>query len=268
MRITINRSLTMAACTLLALSVTAIQAEEKVSESDIIATVNGEPISIADRTIVSKQLLARGQGTDDARITQELVNLELLRQEAIKRKLDSDPEVLAQIELLKTRILANAAMAAIGKEIKISDEEIQKEYKKQVDGLNLQEFKASHILLKDEQSAKAVIAEVSGGADFAEVAKAKSTGPSGPNGGDLGWFNEKSMVPEFSAAVMKMNAGDISTEPVKTQFGYHVIKLMETRESPSPKLEDVKGEIQTILTQAGLSAEIEKLRKSAKIEIK
>ncbi len=113
-----------------------------------------------------------------------------------------------------------------------------------------------------------MIAEVSGGADFADVAKAKSTGPSGPNGGDLGWFNAKSMVPEFSAAVASMQPGDVSAAPVKTQFGYHVIKLMEVRDSEAPKMDQVRGEIEGMLTQGKLSEKIEELRSAAKIEIK
>ncbi len=252
----------------ISLIATASQAEEKVNDADIIATVNGEPITIADRTSVSKQMLARGQPADNARITDELVNLELMKQEALKRGLEKDEEVMAQLDLLNTRVLANAAITALSKEVEITEEEIENEYKQQIAKLDLKEFKASHILLKDEETAKGVIEEVAGGADFAEVAKAKSTGPSGPNGGDLGWFNAKSMVAEFSDAVAAMKPGDVSKEPVKTQFGYHVIKLDETRESEAPKLEQVRGEIQGILTQTKLSAKIDELRKAAKIEIK
>lgn len=241
---------------------------DTVAEADIIATVNGSPISIAERTAISKQLIAAGQAADDQRVTNELVNLELLKQEAIKRKLDTDPEVLSQLEAIKKRLMANAAMTAISDGIKLTDEEIKTEYEQQVAGLDLKEFKASHILLDDEAAANAVIEEIKGGADFAEVAKAKSTGPSGPNGGDLGWFNAKSMVPEFSAAVMGMQAGDVSATPTKTQFGYHVIQLVDVRESPKPVFEDVKAKLEEILVQKKLLAEIEKLRSSAEIVIK
>ncbi len=241
---------------------------DSVAEADIIATVNGSPITIAERTEISKQLIAAGQETDDKRITRELVNLELLKQEAIKRELDNNPVVISQMKAIKTRLMANAAMTAISQDIKLSDEEIQMEYEQQIAGLDLKEFKASHILLKDETAANAVIEEVNGGADFAEVAKAKSTGPSGPNGGDLGWFNSKSMVPEFSAAVMSMKAGEVSSTAVKTQFGYHVIKLVDVREAPSPTLADVEAKVEEILIQKKLRVEIEKLRNSAEIIIK
>ncbi len=241
---------------------------ESIPEADIIATVNGTPITIAERTAISKQLIAADQATDDKRVTSELVNLELLKQEAIKRKLDQDPAVVSQMKAIKTRLMANAAMVAISQDIELSDADIKTEYDQQIADLDLKEFKASHILLKDEVAAIAVIDELKTGADFAGVAKEKSTGPSGPNGGDLGWFNSKSMVPEFSAAVRTMQVGDISAKPVKTQFGYHVIKLMDTRESPAPKLEDIKGKIEEILIQKNLRTVIENLRKSADIVIK
>lgn len=243
-------------------------AESKIAEADIIATVNGQAISIEDRTRVTKQLMSRGQQVDEARVTEELVNLELMKQEAVKLGLESDPEVIAQLEILKTRILANAAINALTKDIKITDEDIKAEYDQQVAKIDAKEFKASHILLEDEATAIAVIAEIEGGADFATVAKEKSTGPSGPNGGDLGWFNAQSMVPEFSQAVGAMKKGDVSSAPVKTQFGYHVIKLDDTRDAEKPQLEQVRAEIEGILTQNQLAAKLEELRKGAEVVIK
>ncbi len=243
-------------------------AESKIAEADIIATVNGQAISIEDRTRVTKQLVARGQQVDEARVTEELVNLEVMKQEAVKLGLESDPEVTAQLAILKTRILANAAINALTKDIKITDEEVQAEFDQQVAKIDAKEYKASHILLEDEATAVAVITEIAGGADFATVAKEKSTGPSGPNGGDLGWFNAQSMVPEFSQAVGNMKKGEVSTAPVKTQFGYHVIKLDDTREAEKPKMDQVRAEIEGILTQNRLAAKLEELRKSAEIVIK
>lgn len=242
-------------------------AEDKADASPVIATVNGAEITAADRDLVSQQLIARGQQADEARITEELINLELMQQEAVKRKLDQSADVLAQLDMLRTRVLANAAITAIGDDIVLTDEEINAEYEQQVAKLDLQEFKASHILLEDEASAKAVIEELGKGADFAELAKEKSTGPSGPNGGDLGWFNAKSMVPEFSAAVAAMQPGDVSSEPVKTQFGYHVIKLMETRKSEAPQMDQVRGEIERILRQGKLAKKIDELRAAASIDM-
>lgn len=243
-------------------------AESNIAEADIIATVNGQAISIEDRTRVTKQLMSRGQQVDEARVTEELVNLEVMKQEAVKLGLESNPEVTAQLEILKTRILANAAINALTKDIKITDEDVKAEYDQQVAKLDVKEFKASHILLEDEAAANAVIAEIEGGAEFATVAKEKSTGPSGPNGGDLGWFTAQSMVPEFSQAVGTMKKGDVSKTPVKTQFGYHVIKLDDTRDAEKPKMDQVRAEIEGILTQNKLAAKLEELRKAADIVIK
>lgn len=243
-------------------------AETAVPEADILATVNGKAISIADRAMVSRQLASRGQKFDEKQILEELINMELMQQEATKRGLDKKPEILASLKLLKTRVLANAAISSIGEEIEITDEAIKQEYESQTAKIDTREYQASHILLKDEDTAKAVIKQLNEGADFAETAKEKSTGPSGPNGGDLGWFNSQSMVPEFSAAVASMKKGDHSSAPVKTQFGYHVIKLIDTRKTEAPTLDSVKNEIQAVLMQAKMSVAIENLRKAADIQIK
>ena len=112
-----------------------------------------------------------------------------------------------------------------------------------------------------------MIKEVAGGADFATVAKEKSTGPSGSNGGSLGWFKAETMVPAFSDAVKAMKKGDVSSEPVKTQFGYHVIKLEDSRDAKLPTLDSLKPQLQRVLSQQKMLAYMEDLKKTAKIEI-
>lgn len=248
-------------------SLTAI-AQEATSPDDVIATVNGAEITRAELDNVASQLGARGQQIDQARLTDELINMELMHQEAVKRELNKDPEVQSQLQLLEKRVLANAAVGALNDEITVSEEDIKKEYDTQTSQMDLKEFKASHILLEDEAAAVAVIEELQGGADFAETAKSKSTGPSGPNGGDLGWFNGRSMVPEFSEAVAGMEKGDVSESPVKTQFGYHVIYLEDIRESEPPAMEQVRGEIEGMLKQKALAEKVDSLREAATIEIK
>ncbi|MDO6459442.1 peptidylprolyl isomerase [Granulosicoccaceae sp. 1_MG-2023] len=256
------------AALLAAASLSASAQDAAGAPDDVIATVNDTEITRAELDSVAGQLGARGQQIDQARLTDELVNMELMRQEAVKRGLEKDPEVQSQLELLKKRVLANAAVSALNDEISVSEDDVKQEYETQVAQMDLKEFKASHILLEDEESAKAVIAELNDGADFAETAKAKSTGPSGPNGGDLGWFNSRSMVPEFSAAVAAMEKGAISDAPVKTQFGYHVILLEDIRETEPPQLEQVRGEIEAMLKQKALSEKIDAMRESADIELK
>jgi peptidyl-prolyl cis-trans isomerase C len=127
-----------------------------------------------------------------------------------------------------------------------------------------EEFNASHILVATEEEAAAIVEELNGGADFAEVARAKSTGPSGPNGGQLGWFGAGMMVPEFQAAVEALEVGAISG-PVQTQFGWHVITLNEKRAKEAPALDAVRGEIETQLSQQVVSQKIDELTNAAQI---
>ena len=130
-----------------------------------------------------------------------------------------------------------------------------------------QEFNASHILVETEEEAREIMETVKGGADFAETAKEKSTGPSGPGGGSLGWFGKGAMVPAFEAAVVELEPGEVS-EPVQTQFGWHVIKLNETRTAEAPALEDVRTDIENQLRQETLQAEIERLAEAADVDRK
>jgi len=127
------------------------------------------------------------------------------------------------------------------------------------------ENNASHILVETAEQAQAIVAEIAAGADFAEVAKAKSTGPSGPNGGELGWFGAGQMVKPFEDAVLALEVGAVS-EPVQTQFGWHVIKLNERRETPPPTLEMVRAELEQSVREIAIKTELEKLRAGAVIE--
>ncbi len=128
-----------------------------------------------------------------------------------------------------------------------------------------EEFNASHILVETEEEAKAIKAELDGGADFAAVAREKSTGPSGPGGGSLGWFAQGAMVPDFENAVVAMEPGGVS-EPVQTQFGWHVIKLNEKRLLEAPDLEDVRGELELQLRQTRVQEEIERVTATADVD--
>ena len=147
-----------------------------------------------------------------------------------------------------------------------SDDDIQAAYDaRYADGFGGDEYNASHILVETEEEAAAIKAELDAGADFATLAKEKSTGPSGPNGGSLGWFGPGAMVPEFDSVVIAMKPGEIS-DPVQTQFGWHVITLNETRRSDAPELELVRGEIANQLRQDAIEARIEELTSAAEVE--
>jgi peptidyl-prolyl cis-trans isomerase C len=148
----------------------------------------------------------------------------------------------------------------------VTDAAIEEAYKATYDSADQEsEFKAAHILVETEEEAKALVDELNGGADFAALAKEKSTGPSGPNGGALGWFGKGMMVPEFENAVVAMEPGAISA-PVKTQFGWHVIKLEETRIKQAPPLEQVRDELRVTLEQDAVKAHIDALMEKAKVD--
>lgn len=260
-----NRITTIATLACLALP---LQGLADDSDSPAAATVNGEAITISERDIQAQQFQARGQNATEEQVTEELISLEVMRQEAIKRGLDAKPETVAEMKIMRSRVLANALLTDFTESLDMSDEALKAEYEKQVAMAEAKEFMASHILLEDEAKALEVIAELDGGADFAEAAKKYSTGPSGPNGGDLGWFDAGTMVPEFSEAVATMEAGKYSAAPVKTQFGYHIIKLVDTRSKEPQPFETVKDQIRNMVMSTKVQEFIEGLRGEAEIEMK
>lgn len=233
--------------------------------SPVVATVNGEAITEIERTTQSEQFKARGQNATDDQVVDELVSLELMRQEAIKRGLDKTPTMAAEMKIMQARVLANALLTEFTSGIDMSDDALRAEYDKQIEMTDAKEFNASHILLDTEEKAIEVIAELDGGADFAEAAKKYSTGPSGPNGGSLGWFDAGTMVPEFSAAVATMEPGKHSAAPVQTQFGFHIIKLEDTRSKEPQPFESVKEQISQMMMRTQVEDFIKGLHESAEI---
>ena len=152
----------------------------------------------------------------------------------------------------------------------VTDKELKEVYDKEIGNADPTEYKARHILVKDKDEAKAkeLIKQLNDGANFEEIAKKESTGPSGKNGGDLGWFSSAQMVPAFSQATAKLIKGTHSQVPVKTRFGYHIIKLEDSRKRELPKFADVKDQIRPAIQNKRLQAYVVKLRSKAKIEIK
>ncbi len=239
-----------------------------------VATVNGKPISQKSYDYYLAQAMQRrgkqkGQGgVNRETIINELVNRELLRQAAVKAGMEKDKDVAFQIEQLKVDALIQGLINKLAKESKITDADLKKEYDKRIAGAKLSEYKARHILLKTEEDAKTVIAELDSGAKFEELAKKKSTGPSAKDGGDLGWFSPSQMVPPFSQAVAQLKKGQYTKKPVKTRFGYHVIKLEDSRKRTPPKFEDIKPQLRMVMQNQRIQEYISNLRKKAKIDIK
>ena len=213
----------------------------------------------------------QGDGADSRaqqiRLLNELVNTFMVARSAEGRALAENPEIKAAAEVAKARLVARAVINEAVDKTPVSEEEIAQAYQQKYADSDRHEYKARHILLKSEDEAKAVIAELDQGADFAKLAREKSTGPSSSAGGDLGWFTADTMVKPFATAVMALKDGEYSKSPVKTQFGWHVILREDSRELPAPKLDEVRDEIIEALKTAKLSTFIKGLRDKADIEV-
>jgi len=242
-------------------------------DANTAAKVNGKKISETQYQNHLKLLTSqtpKGQQAPNNRqqILNDLINREILLQEAKKLKLDKNKKVLAQIEQTKANIMIQALLAQSPIAKPITEKELKDVYNQQVAAVDPKEFKARHILVKDEAKAKELIKKLNDGANFEELAKTESTGPSGKDGGDLGWFSAAQMVPEFSKAASAMKKGTHSQTPVKTRFGFHIIKLEDSRKREAPKFEDVKEQIRPLVQNKRVQDYIVKLRSKAKIEIK
>lgn len=236
----------------------------------VVATVNGKPITqrTVDEYVKMRNSRQPNAPASQEQVVNELVNSELLYQQALKEKLEKKPDIRHAIELQRKNVLITAALREYLEKHPISEAELKKEYDKRVAASNVEEYKARHILTKTEAEAKDIIAQLNKGADFAKLAKEKSIGPSAKQGGDLGWFTVDRMVPEFSAAVAKLKKGEYTKEPVKTQFGWHVIQLEDERKMEPPSFDQVKGQLANMLRNQQVHTYINELRNKAKIDIK
>ena len=243
-----------------------VQAEEKAATDVVIATVNGDKIMKSTLDGYMAILKKSGKGDKNAAVN-DLVATEIALQEAKKTDILERPETKKAISDFTRNVLLKTWTKEKVESFDITDDEIKAAYDERVTKLASKEFNARHILVKTEDEAKAVIIEVSGDADFAKVAKEKSTGPSGSNGGSLGWFKAQTMVPAFANAVKGMSKGDVSKEPVKTQFGYHVIKLEDSRDAKVPTLESLKPQLIRVISQKKMLAFMEDLKKGADIKL-
>ncbi len=241
---------------------------ETPNAENTVAIVNGKPISRALLQSIMAEMGQRGgQNVPEDKIVDGLIARELLRQEAEKLNLAKEPAVAQKIENATRDVLVQADVENFRKTAAIPDEEVKKEYDARVAAMKATEYKARHILLDNEQAAKDVIAKLKKGAKFEDLAKKFSKDASNAkNGGELGWFNSQRMVPEFSKAVEGLKDGEITQEPVKTQFGWHVIQREETREQAPPPFDAVKEQFRNLLLGQKLQKHVEELKAAAKIE--
>jgi len=230
-----------------------------------VATVNGKGISQADLDAVMAEQQAKNVTREQA--INALVLEELLLAEAKKLKLEKRDEVKRDLERQRRTFLANLVVQEHLSQKPVDEAEIKSTYDEFVGGDKRAEYKARHILLEKEDEAKAVIKELDGGADFAELAKKRSTGPTGKNGGDLGWFEAKTMVKPFADALQGMKKGSYTKSPVQTQFGWHVILMEDSRDKEPPSLEQMRGRITIFLNKQRMQKYMAELREKAKVEI-
>ncbi len=240
------------------------------ADSKVVAKVNGVEITEKDIDLARAEVgdqLANIPAKDRRRdLLLYLIENQLLADAAKKEKLDQGPKSEELMKYYQRRALHDAYFNDKIREA-VTDEQLKKIYDTEVAKVKPQtEFNARHILVKTEEDAHDIVERLNRGSDFAELAKEKSTGPSGAQGGDLGYFAKGRMVPEFEAAVLKLKKGDVS-DPVKTQFGWHVIKLEDIRESKPPAFDDVKDGLKSGLVRQKAVEVIGGLRKGAEIDI-
>ena len=235
-----------------------------------VATVNGKPIPAAKVDQVVKQVVAQGKATDSPQlreaIKKDLIGREVLIQEADKQGVGTRPDVKNAIDNARQSIIINAMLADYIKKNPVKDADIKAEYDKYKAQMGDKEYHARHILVATEDEAKQIIAKLKGGAKFEDLAKQSKDPGSAANGGDLDWASPGSFVPEFSKAMTSLQKGQITETPVKTQYGFHVIKLEDVRASKFPPLEEVKQQVAESLQQRKLAAFREELLKKAKIQ--
>ena len=237
-----------------------------------LATVNGAPVTSGDVAVAEDELgpalaqIPEAQRRD--RVLDYLIDLKLLAQQAAKEKLDQSDDFKNRMAYLRDKALMETLMK---REVDkaVTDQAAKAFYDEQVGKAPREtEVHARHILVETEDEAKKIAQELKNGADFAELAKKETKDPSGKTtGGDLGWFTKDQMVPEFADAAFKLNPGQIS-EPVKSGFGWHVIKVEEKREKAPPSFEEVKDRIRAFLERRAQAELVTRLRAEAKIERK
>ncbi|MEM5476592.1 peptidylprolyl isomerase [Pacificibacter sp. AS14] len=249
-----------------ALTLTSGAFAQDMSSDTVVATVNGSQITLGHVIAARGSLPAQYQELEDAQLFEGILN-QMIQQELLKQSAgDLSKAVAIQIENEQRIAIAGSALQEIATSA-VTDEALKAAYDaKYADFAPGREFNAAHILVETEEEAKAIVAELEGGADFSQLAMDKSTGPSGPNGGDLGWFGLGMMVAPFEQAVVEMEPGDISA-PVQTQFGWHVIKLVDSRLQDVPALETERDELAATIEDEAIRARLDELQAAATLEI-
>jgi len=236
----------------------------------IVAQINNEPVSLETmihamndlpQEIQSQPFINYYEG-----LLERVIDIKLLAQEGKKYEIQNEPSVKTAIEFVTEKVLMQAFLSKLVQE-SITDESLEKSYENFVsDKTSREEIKASHILLETKDDAIEVINLLNQGKSFEELAKSKSTGPSGPAGGDLGWFKRGQMVPPFEKAAFLLESQEITKQPVQTQFGWHVIKVFQKRIPDAPSFESMKTTLIQDIERKVIAKKVQDLRLSASIE--
>jgi len=249
------------------LSAIGLLAAAPVANAETVRTVNGAEIdsSVLNFYIQSRTQRAADQATPEQReaLLSELTDIYLLTTQEIAEEIRDEPDVAAQIELQNRGVIAQAVATRFMESTDVTDEEIQAEYAEQRELAPPMQYKARHILLESQGQAEAIIDRLDAGADFAELARSESTGPSGTSGGDLGWFSPNQMVQPFSNAVAGLENGSYTAEPVQTDFGWHVILREDSRETEAPPLESVRDQLRQAIKNRKFQEYLQSLRTDA-----
>jgi len=247
-----------------------VAAMSPLAQAQNLAIVNGKAVPLARVQALSQQVQRSGREVTpeiEKQIKDEVIAREIFIQEAQKQGLDTTEDYKVQMDLARQTILIRDLFTNFQKTNAVSDEEVKAEYDKFAAANSGKEYKARHILVEKEADAKAIIAQLKKGAKFEDLAKKSSKDPgSGANGGDLDWAPAGNYVAEFAQALAGLTKGKMTETPVKSQFGYHIIRLDDVRDAQLPKLEDVKAQIAQQLQQQKLAKYQADLREKAKVE--
>lgn len=244
--------------------------EDAADPETVVLTVGETEITEQDLTIANQDFAEILQDVPEAerrdKLIELLIDMHIFAQEARKTGLDDDTTFIRRVKLMEARALRNAYFE---KEIleTVSDEEVKARYEEEIGKITPEvTVSARHILVKEEEEAKKIIEELQAGADFETLAKERSTGPSGPNGGDLGQFSRGQMVPTFEAAAFALEPGSITSEPVQTQFGWHVIQVYEKGSAPLPTFEQAEEQVRNLVISERFTEKLNALREEYAIE--
>lgn len=236
-----------------------------------VATVNGKAISTSEFELyvdnVARQSGREVSEDQKSQLLDQLIGMKLAAEAAEKDGVAKDPKVEDQLALARLNVIVDAGLQKYLDAHPVSEDELKPEYDAQVAAMP-REYHARHILVDDQPTAEAITKELEGGADFAKLAAEKSKDSSSNSGGDLGWFTLETMVKPFADAVARLQPGELTKQPVQSQFGWHIIKLEDSRAPTAPAFEEVKDRVRMLVQRKKLQNYLDELRKNAKIDKK